>query len=299
MAQTFKAIVESPLFQNSILLLILLAAVLVGLETYPHIMEHHGSTLHLLDRLVIWVFAFEAAMKMAAHGRRFYDYFRDPWNCFDFAIVAICFMPLDAHFAAVLRLVRVLRALRLVSVMPRLQMIVGALIKSFPSMGYVGALLLLHFYIYAVLGTFLFRDNDPVHFGTLQATMLSLFRIVTLDNWTTLLYTQMHGADVVEAVASGGEALAGVPKPVTAVIYFVSFILMGTMIMLNLFIGVIISGMNEIQLDAEREKKDRHIEQTGQATLGDELAELERQLESLHTQLRLIRRRANHVPAAV
>ena len=110
--------VASKLFQNGILLLILLAAALVGIETYPAMEAKYGTILHLLDKIVLWLFVIEAVLKMAQHGKNWHRYFKDPWNIFDFTIVVVCFLPVNAQYAAVLRLARILRALRLVSVVP-------------------------------------------------------------------------------------------------------------------------------------------------------------------------------------
>jgi len=148
-------------------------------------------------------------------------------NLFDFLIVALCCFPGEAQFAAVFRLARGLRLLRLVTAVPRLQLLVGALLKSLGAMGYVTLLLALVFYIYGVAGVHLFGRIDPNHFGTLAVALLSLFRLITLDNWTDLFLA-----------ASGQSALI-------AALYFVSFIMLGTMIMLNLFIGIIMNSMAE------------------------------------------------------
>ena len=180
MIEPIRKIVDSNLFQYFILGCILLAAVLVGCETYPYMQLHYGNTLEWLNVIVLWIFVVEAALKMSQYGTKFYKYFLDPWNLFDFTIVVVCFLPVNASYAAVLRLARIMRALRLMTAMPQLQLIVGALIKSIPSMGYVGILLALNFYVYAVMGVFLFRANDPFHFYDLQTAMLSLFRVVTL-----------------------------------------------------------------------------------------------------------------------
>ncbi|MEX0742236.1 MAG: ion transporter, partial [Phycisphaeraceae bacterium] len=139
-------IVHSTWFQGSIIGLILLAAVVVGLETNRGLMAEYGHILKGLDAFIIGVFILEAIMKMGAHGRCPLRYFRDPWNCFDFTIVVLCLIPATGQFAAVIRLARVLRTLRLVSVVPRLQIIVSSLLKGLPSMGYVGILLLMLFY---------------------------------------------------------------------------------------------------------------------------------------------------------
>ena len=197
--------------------------------------------LHALDALVLWIFVVEAALKIARHGRHWYRYYSDPWNVFDFLIVVVCFLPIGGQYAAVLRLARVLRALRLVTAVPRLQLLVGSLLKSIPSLAYVGLLLGVLFYIYAVLGVFMFRGNDPVHFQDLGTALLTLFRVVTLEDWTDVMYIQMYGSDAYPGYADFAQAHlreASRALPVIAVAYFVTFVMLGTMIVLNLFIGV-------------------------------------------------------------
>jgi voltage-gated sodium channel len=279
-----QQIVHSKAFNRFIITVIAIAAVLVGLETSADIRAEYGKWLHVFDVVILTIFTIEILLKMGAHGKRPWDYFKDPWNVFDFSIVVVCFMPMDGQFAAVLRLVRILRVLRLVSAVPRLQLLVGALLKSIPSMGYVGILLLILFYIYGVMGTFLFGKHDPVHFGTLGASMLALFRTVTMEDWTDLMYTQMYGAGYVEGLEN---PVFMAPHGYLAIAYFVSFILLGTMIMLNLFIGVIMRSMNEVELEAELAMRAKHRATLGYVTVADEIRKLEHQIdglkESLHT----------------
>ncbi|HMP83434.1 MAG TPA: ion transporter [Verrucomicrobiota bacterium] len=282
MKENCRHIVDSKAFQRFIILVILAAAVLIGLETSPALMARHGDLLHLLDKIILAIFSVEIVVKMAAQGSQPWRYFRDGWNVFDFIIVAVCFLPMDGQYAAVLRLVRILRVLRLISGVPRLQLLVGALLKSIPSMGYVGLLLLILFYIYGVIGRFLFGAVDPVHFGSLGDSMLSLFRVITLEDWTDLMYTQMFGAGYVEGQTA---QIDPTPHAIVSIVYFVTFILFGTMIMLNLFIGVIMNSMNEVQIEAEIAQRAKHREELGHVTVADELAKLERQIGDLKTAL--------------
>ena len=183
MIQSVNQLVASKLFHHFIVAVILLAGVVAGLETSPAMIERHGTLLLGLDKFILGVFIVEALLKMAAHGRRPWRYFADGWNVFDFLIVVICLLPVGGPFAAVLRLARALRLLRLVSALPKLQLLIGALLRSLSAMGYVSLLLALLFYIYAVAGIQFFGKTDPAHFGSLGATFLTLFRLVTLDNW--------------------------------------------------------------------------------------------------------------------
>jgi voltage-gated sodium channel len=150
MTARVKQMVEGNWFHRTIVAVILLAGVQAGLETSAAMRERHDSLLRALDALVLGVFILEMALKLAAHGRRPWLYFRDGWNIFDFVIVLLCCLPMDSQFAAVLRLARGLRLLRLVTALPRLQLLVGALLKSLGAMGYVTLLLALMFYIYGV-----------------------------------------------------------------------------------------------------------------------------------------------------
>ncbi len=228
MIQFVKQLTQSNTFRTVIIAVIVLAGVLAGLETNASLAAEHATLLHNLNLAVVGIFLVEIALKLIAHGRRPLDYFRDGWNIFDCVIVAFCLLPVAGPFAAVIRLARVLRLLRLVSALPKLQLLVGALLKSLSAMGYVSILLALLFYIYAVAGVNLFGKTDPNHFGSLGSALLSLFRIVTLDNWADIYFAQA----------------AHVPE-VKVASYFATFIVFGTMIILNLFIGIILNSMSE------------------------------------------------------
>ncbi len=251
MVKFFKQIAESKWFGNFVTIAILVAGVLVGMATYPEFSEKHESILNLLNKIVLYIFIVEIVVKMVAEGKKPWLYFTDAWNIFDFIIVAAAFLPFGGSSVAILRLLRLLRVLKLVKALPKLQMLVGALLKSIPSMGYVSILLLLLFYIYAVAGVFFFSENDPIHFENLQMSMLSLFRVVTLEDWTDVMYINMYGCE--NYGYGGNEALCtnSSANPAGSVAFFVSFVLIGTMIMLNLFIGVIMTGMDEAKQEAK------------------------------------------------
>lgn len=287
--QLSRDFAESSRFQNFITAVILFAGVLVGIETYPSAVARYGPIMHVLDKVVLYIFVFEIVVKMVAETPRPWNYFKDPWNVFDFVIVAAAFMPFAGSAATVLRLVRLLRVLRLVRAVPKLQLLVGALLKSIPSMVYVSVLLALLFYVYAVAGVFMWGDNDPVHFGNLQISFVSLFRTVTLEDWTDLMYIQMYGC--ASYGYEGNEALctASSASPVGGAAFFISFVLFGTMIILNLFIGVILSGMDE----AQKESEDMVAAARGDAvpTVEEELQALEGQLAAMQEQIATVRRR--------
>src|SRR5690606_7410906 len=264
-------------------IVIVLAGVLVGLETYPSLVERYHSALHIGDQIILWIFVVEIVVKMAAEGNKPWRYFLDPWNVFDFVIVSACFLPFEGNAVTVLRLLRLLRVLKLVKALPKLQILVGALLKSIPSMVYVSVLLFLLFYVYAVAAVFLFGENDPLHFRNLEYAMLSLFRVVTLEDWTDLMYINMFGCDRYGYDADS-VVLCTAPKaqPIASALYFVTFVLSGTMIILNLFIGVIMSGMAEAQAEAQEMTSGDTPSAAGEVqALQHELAALQTRLGSL------------------
>ena len=261
-------------FHHFVVGVIVLAGVVAGLETSPALMVQHGAVLLALDKFILSLFVLEALLKMAAHGRQPWRYFADGWNVFDFLIIVICVLPVGRPFAAVLRLARALRLLRLVSALPKLQLLVGALLKSLSAMGYVSLLLALLFYIYAVAGIHLFGAHDPKHFGSLPPAFLSLFRLVTLDNWGDLFNAQLgHVAGIKVAI------------------YFVTFIVFGTMIILNLFIGIIMNSMSEMHAEIAERDRAQHERETGAATLEDELRSLEQEMKQMQARIVGLRRK--------
>lgn len=280
-------IADANWFNTAIIITILLAGVVVGIETYGQKVAEWLPLLHTLDWVILWIFTIEAAVKISAWGK---DYFKDPWNIFDFLIVAICwvaiFVPsMDAGFVAVFRLARILRVFRLVHALPQLKMLVDAMLKSIPSMGYVGILLFLLFYIYGVMGVFLFGANDPVHFGDLKISIVTLFQITTLEGWSDIMFLNVFGCN------DAFYGLDDCPHPkahgMWALVYFISFVLIGTMIVLNLFIGVIMNSMDEVRNEQLLEEK--FIRSQGELPgLDVEIEAIQNQMNDLNEKLDFI-----------
>ncbi|MCX6880493.1 MAG: ion transporter [Verrucomicrobia bacterium] len=272
MTKAAKNITDSRSFRATIIATILCAGVLAGIETAPAMVAAHGTLLGTLDAIVLGIFIIEVILKLTAHSPQPWRYFKDGWNVFDFTIVVLCLLPMDSQFAVVLRLGRTLRLLRLVSTLPKLQLLVGALFKSFSSMGYVGLLLGLVFYIYAIIGVHLFGGHDKEHFGSLSKAFLTLFQTITLDDWKFLF-----------ASAKGS-------SPAIAAAYFVSFILLGTMIMLNLFIGIIMNSMAEMHAELDEQVRAKQGVAEKDSVLSD-ITALDQQLSVLKSQLSKLRRK--------
>ena len=223
MRQKLVQLLTSRLWERAIVSIILVNSIVLGLETDPGIVAAYGSLLHALDAIILAIFVAEIVLRIYAFGPRF---FRDPWSIFDFLVVAIALVPASGPFQ-VLRALRILRVLRLVSVMPALRRVVGGLIAALPGMGSIVVLMAMLFYVAAVMATNLFGGAFPDWFGTLGASLYTLFQVMTLESWSM-----------------------GIVRPVMAQyplawMFFVPFILLSTYAVLNLFIGVIVSAMQE------------------------------------------------------
>jgi len=226
------ATLEAPHAQSLIIALILVNAVILGLETSPTVMANWGGLLMRLDQAILAVFVIELVIRLFAHGWRF---FRDPWSVFDFIVVAIALMPASGPFA-VLRALRVLRVLRLLTMVPNMRRVVGGLLAAIPGLASVFGIISIIFYVAAVIATKLFGADFPEWFGTLGSSAYTLFQVMTLESWSM-----------------------GIVRPVMEVfpqawMFFVLFILISTFTMLNLFIAVIV---NAIQAEHDIDIRDK------------------------------------------
>eukprot|EP00903_Cladosiphon_okamuranus_P001159 g1157.t1 len=234
MRNQVKALVTSRTWEFCIIGIIVLNAITLGLETNPAVMNSIGPALVLIDQIILGIFVIELALRLFAHGAKF---FRDPWSLFDFAIVAIALLPSNGPLA-VLRSLRILRVLRLISVVPSLRRVIGGLIAALPGMGSIVVLMALVFYVFGVMATKLFGASFPEWFGDLGASLYTLFQIMTLESWSM-----------------------GIVRPVMeqypySWLFFVPFILCTAFTVLNLFIGIIVSAMqeeHEAEADANRQ----------------------------------------------
>jgi voltage-gated sodium channel len=290
-------------FARFIVFLIVLSGLLAGAETYPAFSEETflGRVIQFVQNVILFVFFVEIVLKIVACGDKPWTFFLQPWNVFDCVILSICLLPLNLHSASVVRMARILRALRMITVLPKLRLLVNALLRSIPSLGYIGVLLGLHFYIYSVVGTVTFGSNDPVRFGSLHATASTLFQVLTLEGWNDVRDTQVLGSDVAYDDAwkeLSKESRVSRARPLLSTIYFISFILLGTMIMLNLFTGVIITSMEEAQDEVKTHGAQSQLKERGFLTLHDELHQVSSQLQLITEQLSALRDRAAQIQPA-
>jgi len=266
MHQTLRLFSQSRMFQLGIIFVILFTALLIAIESFPQIMNAQlQMKFDLLHEIILWIFIAEAAIKIIAAWPKPQDYFKDAWNVFDFTLIVLSLLPFAGQFAMIGRLLRLFRVLRLVAALPELRLIVETLLRSIPSMFNVIILMSIIFFIYGVAGYHLFHEHDPTHWRDLSYAILTLFRIVTLEDWTDVMYKAMELSPYYG-------------------FYFVSFVVFGTFIVINLFMAVVINNLDEAKQNqlSKLENPDLHQElmQTLNGTR-QKLEELEAQLNHL------------------
>jgi voltage-gated sodium channel len=236
--------VHSRSFHFLITGLILLACVVVGLETHEPFAHQYGNGFALINTLILTLFVLEMLLRIASDGRRF---FRDGWNWFDLIVVSICLLPAVGQYVLLFRLFRAVRAIRLVEAFSRLRVVVITLLDSLPSIGYVLLLMFIHLYVYGVIGYFLFGNNDPLHFRNLPTALLALFQVATLEGWAEIFYINYYGCASTYTTMGQGWCVASQAQPLIAALYFLSFVVIGAFIIVNLFIGVVLNGILQAQ----------------------------------------------------
>jgi len=262
-----RTFIENQYVQHTLVALILANAAILGLETSPSVMRNIGPFLIALDQVILAIFVVEIAIRLHVYRLGFW---RNPWGVFDFTVVAIALIPASGPFA-VLRALRVLRVLRLLTMIPSMRKVVGALLGSLPGLASIFLILAIFYYVFAVIATNLFAANYPEFFGTLGASLYTLFQIMTLESWSM---------EVVRPVME---------QHPYAWVFFIPFILITTFTILNLFIAIIVSAMQTVSEQEHQEpmrttegtqdnnEKDMHTELR---QLHIEITELKQMLES-------------------
>ena len=257
-----KRITGTPWFEYIIIGFIVLSAIVLGLETVPELVTSYGAWFDKIHQVVLAIFILEAAIKITAVTPRIGRYFGDGWNLFDFSVILLSLIPATGDLALIARLARLMRVLRLISSIPKLRLIVETLMRSIPSMGHVMLLMSIIFYVYAIAGYHLFFRHDPEHWGSLGLSMLTLFRVVTLEDWTDIMYTALELYS-------------------WAWVYFVSFIFVGTFVIINLFIAVVLNNLEE----AKAERLDELRQPVSRDDLLKELAATQTALSRLRKRM--------------
>ncbi|NQY27234.1 MAG: ion transporter [Piscirickettsiaceae bacterium] len=232
---------QNKIFEFTVIFIIVFSALITGAKTY-----NIDSTLNQivigLDMFITVFFLVEILIRLASE-QRFFNFFKSGWNVFDLLIVTASLLPVEGNDTVLLaRLLRIFRVLRLISVIPELRMLITALVKSLPRMGYIVLLMFIIFYIYAAIGSVLFEHINPVLWGNISIAMLTLFRIATFEDWTDVMYETM------------------MEYPLSW-IFYLTFIFLTAFVFLNMMIGVI--------LDVMQKEQEKHSLETGEGEAAD------------------------------
>ena len=266
---------ESPNFSSFVTFSIIMAGVCVGVNSeYEHAdVDVHarrrgvasaelGQFLWFSDTIINWIFSVELVLKLLGEDWHPWTFFWSNWNCFDFCIVVCSWIPYFVNAGGLstlkmLRLLRLFRILRIVKFLPQLAVIVDSLIEALESIGFIALILGVCFYMFAILGMLLFAKNDPFHFGFLHRAMLTLFRMCTFEDWTDVMYINIYGCmnwGYADDDSLPKHKLCSTHYLVTesnmnwiAVFYFIAFVVLGSWVLLTLFIGVVTTSMGESQ----------------------------------------------------
>ena len=262
MREAVDRITRSATFEYSIIALILANGALLGIETSRTLAEDYSEWLNLGQQIILAVFIAEAALKMFAVSPHIDRYFRDGWNIFDFTVIILAVIPAVGGFAVIARTARLLRVMRLISTVPELRLIVATLVRSIPSMLHIVALMGLVVYVYAIIGYQLFHEHDPAHWRNLGVSLLSLFQVITLEEWASIMNTAMEVHPL-------------------AWMYFVTFVVLATFVVINLFIAVVINNLDE----AKKKRLDELERPQSRDLLLRELRATQQSLRRLEEQL--------------
>ena len=255
--EKIRSIVAHKWFEAFVLSVIVVSGITMWLETSSTMMDSYGNILHTFDKIIIAIFTIEAILKIIAYR---FDYFKNGWNIFDFIIVVVSLVPTSWPLQ-ILRIFRVFRLLRLITIIPSMRKIVSALLGVIPGIASVSALLMISYYVYAIIVTQLYGADFPQWFGTLSESFYTLFQIMTLESWSMWIV-----------------------RPVMEIhpyswIVFVSFVLIATFVMVNLVIAIVVEAMNKITKDEEE-----HIIgsiETAQSATKQDIQNLEAKVEQL------------------
>ena len=252
-----KNFVDGHRFQNFIVALIVLNGITMGFETSKEFMADYGEFITIFNAIVIAIFTIEISLRIYVYKLEF---FKDPWSIFDFLIVGISLIPIGEGLE-ILRVLRVLRLFRLITVIPQMRKVVAALGSVIPGMMSIAAILILFFYVFAIMATHLYGEKFPEWFGTLGESFYTLFQIMTLESWSM-----------------------GIVRPIMesyplSWIFFIIFIFVATFIMVNLIVAIVVDAMATLNIDEEEHKEDNPTKEL--KALKNEIGELKEMIMEL------------------
>jgi voltage-gated sodium channel len=235
MAAQLRRIVHTHEFDAAILVVIVANAIVLGLQTYPGMVRAHGETLNTLNDVFLGVFVVELLLRIASYGRRPQDFARNGWDIFDFVVVAAAFVPGIRESTTLLRLARLLRVVRIFRVLPDLRVLVIGVVRSLPPLFSMTLLVTVILFVYGMVGWLLFGDELPDDWGTIGAAMLTLFVMLTLEDFPAYME-------------------AGMDVHPWSWVYFVTFVLLAAFMVLNVLIGIVLNSLEEAR-ELERRRR--------------------------------------------
>jgi len=264
-------IAQSGKFEALTLSVILANAIVLGIETYDGARAEYGRLLEALNDAFLGYFAVEISIRVIAFGRRLPDFFRNGWNAFDFVVVAAAFVPGVRENATLLRVIRLLRVFRLVSVLPEMRVLVLGLVRSIAPLGSMALLTLLLLYVYSMLGWIFFADHDPERWATIGQSMLTLFTVLTLEGWPDVMKPALELSS-------------------WAWVFFVSFVMLSSFVLVNMVIAVVINSVEDARAHIAEEERRRELERALReeeqlSAIAQHLEELRASVEGIERQL--------------
>ena len=270
----FHQLDSNKYFQGLVIFVILFSALTIGLKTHD-ISNEFLNILGVLDVAITVFFAIEIIIRYLATNS-YRNFFTNGWNIFDTIIVFGSLVPDGGSGILLARLLRVFRVLRLVSMVPELRLLVNALLKAIPRMGYIALLMFVIFYMYAAVGSLLFEDIEPELWSDVSISMLTLFRVATFEDWTDIMYMTMKTYPF-------------------SWIYYISFIFLTAFVFLNMMVGTVLEVMNQ---EHERHRAELHgeTEEGGEPASRAQIEKLEAELGEIKKILKEFKINQNQSP---
>lgn len=263
--EKFYRVRSNKWFETFVVAVIVFSALVIGVRTYE-VPPMINEVVVVLDWLITFIFLIEIVIRFIGEPNK-RDFFKNGWNVFDTLIVTVSLIPVDhSEMALVGRLIRIFRVLRMISIIPELRLLLNSLLKAMPQLSYVMMLMFIIFYIYAAVGSTFFADINEVLWGDIAVSMLTLFRVMTFEDWTDVMYETQEVYTF-------------------SWVFYLSFIFLTAFAFLNMVIGIVVN-----VLEQERQKlgggigekhHDAHMAELH--TMRQELAELKRLIESSQT----------------
>ena len=268
-----QRLVDSNAFNNTIIAVIVANAVVLGLQTYPGIVDRYGWTLDVLNGVFLAVFVVELGLRIASYGRRPQDFFRSGWNIFDFVVIGAAFVPGVRESSTLLRLARLARVVRIVRLLPDIRVLFVGVLRSLPPLVSIALLTTVILFVYGMIGWLLFSEELPDEWGNIGDAMLTMFILLTLENFPAYMER-------------------GMEVHPWSWIFFVSFVLVAAFIVLNVLIGIVLNSLEEARELERRRALGIPTDGVPPAHVAERIAILRAALDELEQELAATHKRA-------